>query len=199
MKWRYQAPSLQLILAQAVLTFVHVHLLVTIVHAGPINLTGLTLTRGHLIGLTGVIHLDMTIMTKNPSTGLVVTNETTRVEMTALDTTITGMAGQTAFLHSVKTDATTTMLTILHLVNNGKVKDSIMVKTRVIIIHVVIVEILSINEVTEARTETIANIITTHIVTSIVNPTASHTMGLGRTLNQTTLLKHPLYQICLAL
>ncbi len=170
----------------------------TIVHVGPIIMIGLALPIGHLIGLTGVNHIDMIIMMiEIPTTGLRVTIDTTKVEMTALDIVI-GTVGQTGILHSVMTDATTTMITILHLVDNGKVKDSIKVKTRVIIIPVVTVGIPSINELVEASTEAIANMTTIPSVTLTINATASHTMGIGRTLNQTTHLKNTLCLICLA-
>ncbi len=132
-----------------------VHLLMTIVHIGPVTLTGLPLPLGHPIDLTGVTHIDMIIMmTEIPTAGLGVMIDTTKVDMTALDTII-GMAGQTAILHRVMADATTTIITILHLIDNGKVKDYIRVKTRVIIIPVVMVGILSIKKVTEARKEAI--------------------------------------------
>ncbi len=64
-----------------------------------------------------------------------------------------------------------------------KVKDIIRVNTSVIIIHLVTVGILSFNEVTEDRTEAITNMTKIPSVTITINTTASHTMGIGRTLN----------------
>ncbi len=169
------------------------------VHVGPVILTGLALPLGHLIGLTRVTHIDMIIMmTEIQTTGLGVMIDTIKVEMTALDTII-GTAGQKSILHSMMTDTTTTMITILHLVDNGKVKDSIRVKTRVIMILVVMVETLSINEATEARAEAITNMTTIPSITLTINATASHTTGIGITLNKTTLLRNPLCLICLVL
>ncbi len=136
------------------------------------------------------------MMREIQTTGLGVTIDTIKVEMIALDIIIC-MAGQTAILHSMMTDATTTMITILHLVDNGKVKDSIKVKTRVIIIPVVTIGTLSMNEVTEARTEAIVNM-TIPSVTLTINSTTSHTTDIGRTLNKTTLLRNPHCLICLA-
>ncbi len=123
--------------------------------------------------------------------------DTIKVEMNALDIII-DMAGQIVILHNMMIDATTTMITILHLVDSDVVNDSISAKTWVIIIIMVMVVNLTINKITETRTEAIINMTTISWVTLTINATTSHTMGIGKTLNKTTLLRNPLCQICLA-
>ncbi len=181
MKWRYQAPSLLLILALVVLILVHVHLLMTKVHKDHITLIGLVLTLDYSIDMTVVIHLDMTVMMPETITiGLVVMLGIIRIEMIALDTTIIGMADQIAILHSVITVFTIAMTTILHLADNGKVKEEIRAETRVITVPVVMVRIHTINMVLEAKTEVIVKMTTTSSGTIIIKVKLSHMVEMAR-------------------
>ncbi len=77
-----------MILVLVVLTLVHVHLFVTIAHKDHVTSIGLVRTLDHPIDMTGVIHLDMTVMMPEIITiGLVVMIGITRVETITLDTT----------------------------------------------------------------------------------------------------------------
>ncbi len=164
-------------MTQVVLILVHVHPLMTTVHKGHDTLIGLSHTLGHLIGLTGKIHLDMmTMMTETPTIGLVIMIDNTRTDMTAQNTTMTGLAGQEAILHSIVIDATMAMTTILHHIDSGKVK----AKARVTTIHMVTIKILITNEITETRTVVIARLIMVIRNTTIINQIISQTMGIGR-------------------
>ncbi len=159
----------------------------TIVHKGPVILIGLVHTLGHLTGLTGVIHLDMTtMMIGNTVIGLIVTIDTIRIGMTSQDTIIMDLASQIAILYSVMTDAILTLITILHLVDNGKVRGKIRANTRVITIPEVTIDILTIKVETEARTEVIISMITAIRETIITIAITSQTMDIGRIPNQTT-------------
>ncbi len=80
------------------------------------------------------------MMTGTPTMGLVVTMDTTRTDMTARNTTTIGLVGQIAILHSMIINAAMAMTTILHPFDSGKVKT----KARVTTIHVVTIEILTI-------------------------------------------------------
>ncbi len=99
--------------------------------------------------LDRVFHLDLTnMMIGTTIIGLVVAIGTIRIGVTTEDTTITDLAGQIAILHSLKKYTITTMIITLHLVDSGKVKDKIRVKTRVITILEVRIKILTINVIT---------------------------------------------------
>lgn len=82
---------------------------------------------------------------------------TTNTDMIIQNIMTIGLVYQIVILHSMITNATIAMITILHPTNSGKVK----AKTSVTEIHVVTIEILTTNVVTEAKTEVIVRTIMT--------------------------------------
>ncbi len=101
-----------------------------------------------------------------------------RIGMTAQDITMIDLASLiAAFLHSLRKDVTTTV----HLVDSSKVKDKIMVKTRVITILEVLIEALTINVVIDVKAEVSMIVIIKGTITT--SKITRQIMGTSKTLN----------------
>ncbi len=156
-------------------------------HKNDVTLIGLTLP----LDMTEVIHLDVMVMmpeTIRPhSNGRYYQNRNYRPRY-----------NDNRYDRSDSYSPTIATVTFQHLADNDKVNVAIRADTRVITVPMVMLRIHTTNVVIEARIEVIVSIKTTSSRTKMTNINISHMVGMARTHDETSLLKHPLCQTCLA-